>query len=135
MPSAGGLHPCSFVCVDERERRVVLYDALAHGFRRLRADHSSLLALNKAQLTQVLGTSTGVTVRFVFDRSLVDAAYANSESLILRDSGALLATIALLAEWLGLSACPLGFLGDDFIALAGLPGERFVGAGGIQISA
>lgn len=134
MPSAGGLHPCSFVCVDERERRVVLYDAVAHGFRRLRADHSSLLVLNNAQLMQMLGTSTGVTVRFVFDRSLADAAYANAESLILRDAGALLATISFLAEWLGLSACPLGFLGDDFVRLSGLPGDRFVGAGGIQIS-
>ena len=134
VPSAGGLHPFSFICIGDLEDRVVLYDASAHGFRELQADHRPLLAVNRAQLTQMLGTSAGVTIRFVCDRSLVDAAYANPESLILRDAGALLATTALIAEWRGLAACPLGFLGDDFVAMAGLATDRFVGAGGVQIS-
>lgn len=133
-PSAGGLHPFSFICVGDLEDRVVQYDASVHGFRELQADHRSLLAVNRAQLMEMLGTSAGVTIRFVCDRSLVDAAYANPESLILRDAGALLATTTLIAEWLGLAACPLGFLGDDFIVMAGLEADRFVGAGGVQIS-
>lgn len=133
-PSAGGLHPFSFICVADVEGRVVLYDASVHGFRDIQGNTGPLLTANKAQLKQMLGTSVGVTIRFVCDRALVDAAYAHPESLILRDAGALLATVALIAEWQGLMACPLGFLGDDFLSMAGLAGDRLVGAGGIQIS-
>lgn len=133
-PSAGGLHPFSFICVADEESRVVLYDPSIHAFCDFQGATGSLLALNKAQLSQMLGTNAGVTIRFICDRALVDAAYAHSESLILRDAGALLATFALIAEWQGLAACPLGFLGNDFLNMAGLAGDRFVGVGGIQIS-
>jgi nitroreductase len=39
-------------------------------------------------------------------------AYGNSESLVWRDSGALLQTLALAAELYGLGFCPLGILGS-----------------------
>ncbi|TIU52212.1 MAG: hypothetical protein E5W19_02090 [Mesorhizobium sp.] len=64
----------------------------------------------------------------------VSAAYNNSESLVWRDSGALAATIGLVAEWLGLSANMLGIAGGEYMRSIGFPGERFLAVGGIQIS-
>lgn len=133
-PSAGGLHPYHFVCIDNDSAEVVLYDADEHAFRPLLVDRESVLPLNQESVAAVLGASRGCTIRFIFDHSLVEAAYLKPESLLLRDAGALLATTCFVAEWLGLAACPLGFLGEDLVPRLGFPGSRFSGAGGVQIS-
>lgn len=133
-PSAGGLHPYHFVCIDSDSSEVALYDADEHAYRPLLVDRENIMALNQESVAAVLGASRGCTIRFIFDRSLIDAAYSNPESLLLRDAGALLATICFVAEWLGLAACPLGFLGEDFVPRLGFPSNRFSAAGGVQIS-
>lgn len=134
-PSAGGLHPYSFLCIGDEERRLLLYDPAAHAFLPLLAPHSELHALNLQEVSAILGSAPGVTVRIVFDADKIAAAYRNPESLILRDAGAILPVAGMLAEWLGVQACPLGFLGSRFAELAGLPPERFVAVGGFQVSA
>lgn len=133
-PSAGGLHPYAFVCLGDRDGRVMLYDEAEHSFRPLEADHADLTALNAVQVEEMLGRAPGVTARIIMDRSLVAAAYNNPDTLLLRDAGALLAVASMLAEWLGLLACPLGFMGGDFVERLRLPADRFIAAGGFQIS-
>lgn len=133
-PSAGGLHPYSFLCIGDEDRRLLLYDPAIHAFRPLLAPHSELHALNHQEVSSILGSAPGVTVRIVFDVDKVAAAYRNPESLILRDAGTILPVAGMLAEWLGVHACPLGFLGSRFAELAGLPPKRFVAVGGFQVS-
>lgn len=89
---------------------------------------------NRDEVSGHFGRVAGCTVRFIGDASKVDAAYTDADSLILRDAGALLATLCLCAEWLGVSARPLGFLGDEIVQQLGFPASRFVGLGGVQLS-
>lgn len=112
----------------------MLYDEAEHSFRPLETDHADLTALNAAQVEEMLGRAPGVTVRIIMDRSLVAAAYSNPDTLLLRDAGALLAVASMLAEWLGLLSCPLGFMGGNFVERLRLPADRFIAAGGFQIS-
>lgn len=75
----------------------------------------------------------GVTVVFVADRAKYDAAYRSSETLIWRDSGALLQVIAMSASALGLAACPVGIHGDEIIGALTDDCNRLFGCGVIQV--
>ena len=133
-PSSGGLQSISVICIPDDSSAPRLYDPKNHAFLLLRASGERVCLENRAAVLSVTGSQDGCTLRLIGDRSKLFAAYENAESLLLRDAGALLATICMCAEWLGLSACPLGFLGDAMLPLLELPGERFQGVGGIQIS-
>ena len=133
-PSAGGLHSILPVCIAQNENTVRIYEPNQHAFISLSNVHPSTSKKNESAVHSVTGRSTGCTIRFISDFSKMSAAYVNPESLLLRDSGALLATICFYAEWLGLSSCPLGFLGQDLVPDLGLPNDRFVAVGAVQIS-
>lgn len=134
-PSAGGLHPISFICIADDAAAPRLYRPEPHAFLRLRVKSPDFATRNRALVQAVIGSVRGCTVRFVADRAKVAAAYEDADSLILRDAGALLATACFYAQWLGLAACPLGFLGSELLDDLGVPTSRFVGVGGVQISA
>lgn len=133
-PSSGGLQSINVVCVSDDSSAPRLYDPINHAFFVLRADSQLVHLENRKDVWSVAGVHNGCTLRLVGDRSKLDAAYVNAESLVFRDAGAVLATVCLCAEWLGLSACPLGFLGNAMLPLLGLPEGRFQSVGGIQIS-
>ncbi len=135
-PSAGGLHPIHLVCINgDGDGRVRLYDAHDHAFHVLDVDHEDVSAKNAAVVGEILGASRGCTLRLVADVGKVEAAYENPESLVLRDAGCVVAVLCLCAEWLGLTACPLGFLGDELLAALDFPGPRFRALGAVQITA
>lgn len=134
-PSAGGLHPIQLVCINDRgDGPVRLYDPIEHAFQLLDVPHGEITAKNATAVAQVVGAHRGCTLRLIADVGKVGAAYSNPESLIWRDAGCLIATLCLCAEWLGLAACPLGFLGDDMVAPLGFPGTRFQAVGAVQVS-
>lgn len=132
-PSSGGLHPISIVCLGEEPEPPRLYDSDLHAFLHLNVD-VAVRQQNREEVSGLLGRAPGCTLRFIGDASKLKAAYTDPESLLLRDAGALLATLCLCAEWLGVSARPLGFLGDDMARQLGFPAPRFVGLGGVQLS-
>jgi len=134
-PSAGGLHPIHVVCINGGGDGLVrLYDPMEHAFHVLDVPHVDVSALNAAGVTKVVGAHRGCTLRFIADISKVEAAYENPASLVLRDAGCLTATLCLCAAWLGLAACPLGFLGNGMVAQFGYPPSRFTAVGGVQIT-
>ncbi|WP_321845832.1 nitroreductase family protein [Paraburkholderia bannensis] len=110
--SAGALHPIS----------VLLFaDA---GVYRLNADESALEELNMKpevranwlhKCKRVLPSADGAFIALIADRARPAVAYENYESLVWRDSGALLQTLALAAETYGLGFCPLGILGNEIV--------------------
>jgi hypothetical protein len=132
-PTAGGLYCIRIVCVPDDGSPAKLYDPLAHQFLVLAADASRVGLANREAVKAVVGADHGCTLRLVGDWAKLSAAYSNAESLLFRDAGCLVATIGLCAVWLGLSTCPLGFLGSSLVAELGFPAERFRGAGAIQI--
>jgi nitroreductase len=111
--SAGALHPIS----------VLLFaDATVY---RVNAGQSVLEELNvSAELRtswiskckNVLPAAKGEFISLIADMARPMAAYDKSESLVWRDAGALLQTLALAAESYGLGFCPLGILGGEVIA-------------------
>lgn len=133
-PSSGGLQSINIVCIPDDSSAPRLYDPVNHAYLLLRANDERVRLENRKAVLSVTGLQSGCTLRLIGDRSKISAAYENAQSLLLRDAGAILATICLCAEWLGLSACPLGFLGDAMLPLLALPGDRFQGVGGILIS-
>lgn len=134
-PSAGGLHPIQVVCIPEHyEDGVRLYDAMAHAFLTLDVDAERIVAVNAQEIRDVVGASRGCTLRLIADTGKIEAAYENSLSLVLRDAGCLIATFCLCAEWLGVSACPLGIMGQALVPALGYPEPRFHAVGAIQIT-
>lgn len=132
-PSAGGLGCVQIVCISDIDGLARLYDPFEHKMFELLADQQHIAAANRCAVEAVVGDFRGCTLRFIADHSKASAAYSSAENLLLRDAGALLATIGLCATWLGMTACPLGFLGQDLLASLGFPNERFLGVGGVQI--
>lgn len=135
-PSAGGLHPISLVCVPEAPgQNVFFYDGLEHRLGKMVLDADQAISANAADIAAVLGHAAhGWTIRLIADFDKTKAAYDNAWSLILRDAGCLIMTLCLVAEWLGLRACPLGFMGQRLCSTLGFPNGRFKGVGAIQIS-
>jgi hypothetical protein len=134
-PSAGALHPISLVCIPHSgQEEILLYDPRTHAFQSLNVDIDLIISKDSQDLLAVTGLARGYTLRFIADTAKVDAAYINSSTLVLRDAGCLVAMICLCAEWLKLSACPLGFLGQNMVAPLGFPEPRFQAIGGVQIS-
>ena len=132
-PSAGGLQPIRMVCIDDAATAPRIYDPAAHAFGLLDADAGEVGARNGMALEAVLGWRRGCTVRFLADADKVAAAYEHPVSLVLRDAGCLTATLCLAAERLGMTACPLGFLGQELVGPLGFPEPRFVAVGGVQL--
>lgn len=132
-PSAGGLQPIRMVCIDDAGTPPRIYDPATHAFGLLDANTGDVVARNGAVLEAVLGWRRGCTVRFLADVDKVTAAYEHPASLVLRDAGALTATLCLAAEWLGMTACPLGFLGQELVGPLGFPEPRFIAVGGVQV--
>jgi hypothetical protein len=132
-PSAGGLHCIQVVCqmcAEDGSPRLYL---ARHGFAVLHHRAGSA-ARNLAEVARLLPRVAGCTLRLVADMDKAAAAYSNPESLVWRDSGALVATMGLVAECLGLSANVLGMAGGAYIQSIGFPGRRFLAVGGIQVS-
>lgn len=131
-PSAGGLHAIRLVMIDHATRDVALYEPAEHRFHLV--DAPGLAEANDAAVAAMVGRPGGCTLRFLADIGKAQAAYRAPESLLLRDAGCLIATLCLCAEWLDLSAIPLGFLGVDLPIMLGFPLDDFAGIGGILVS-
>lgn len=132
-PSAGGLHPVGIVCMDDGGDFPRLYDPALPAFQVLDVDAAAVGRRNACAVRSVLGGSAGCTLRLVADLDRAGAAYEAPVSLVLRDAGCLAATLYLVAEWLGLVACPLGFLRQDLVEALGFPTSRFMGVGAVQV--
>jgi hypothetical protein len=111
--SAGALHPIS----------VLLFDDLA--VFRLNADSCMLekLAFSTeardawiSKCQRVLPAANGTFLTLVADMARPMSAYAHGETLVWRDAGAALQTLALVAELFGLGFCPLGILGNEVVS-------------------
>lgn len=64
----------------------------------------------------LLPTAGGTFIALVADLTRPLSAYANVESVVWRDAGAMLQTLALAAELFGLGFCPLGILGSEVVS-------------------
>jgi SagB-type dehydrogenase family enzyme len=141
-PSAGARHPIDILVVREgpdrfradrlRSTRVYLFDPLTTDFCQLDASLARILRSTNAHAAKLLGSRPPATLCLLarIDRTL--ARYPGGLSLVYRDTGALMATIMMVATSLGLASCPL-FAGVDTHARHDLLRWGWVDVGGVAV--
>lgn len=135
-PSAGGCHPADILIlgISGEEQAVFVYEPISHALREVSCPNEEARDRLDGIATE-LSRSTGCGTTFWFgsqpDRTA--SRYKNPESLIWRDSGALLATVAIAAEALSLNCCPLGASGDPWVGQLVNSGGLVVGTGGCVV--
>ena len=131
-PSSGGLHPIQVLCLPlENAEPGGLYRARDHVVLDISGGPKAC-ELNTVSVAELTGATAGTTLQFVADWSKLDACYEEAKSILWRDSGALAASVCLIATALELTAIPLGRLGTDIVRAAGIS-EPFVGAGAVHV--
>lgn len=118
-PSAGALHPVDVLLVCG-ESRVLRYAPLEHRLQLLRVSNSRHLQAFARDCHNILPDACGTAIVLVGNMARVAAVYRHPASLLWRDSGALMQTLALVAAAYRLAFCPLGILGQQVIHAIGL---------------
>ena len=116
--SAGALHPVEVLLV-HGPAHVYRYVPDTHELERLRVSHPRELVLFREDCGEVLPKALGTAIVLAGDVTRVAAVYERPESLMWRDAGALLQTLALSATAFGLAFCPLGTLGASVLRAIG----------------
>jgi SagB-type dehydrogenase family enzyme len=122
-PSGGGRHPVDLlVCSSLTHPALELYDPMAHCLCKLEVVDQASLIQFVTEVDAVVPVGDATILWFVaqFDRTM--SKYQNGESLVWLDAGALLATVYLVAEALGLACCAVGITGAPWVTQA-LGGE------------
>lgn len=111
--SGGALHPISVLLFCDRDAY------------RINAETCSLEMLEVSAQTRdtwrskcksLLPRAEGAFLALVADLARPKSAYNYCESVVWRDAGALLQTLAFSAELFGFGFCPLGILGNEIVS-------------------
>ncbi|MYF31328.1 MAG: SagB/ThcOx family dehydrogenase [Gammaproteobacteria bacterium] len=129
-PSAGAIHPVDVLLV-HGSSRVFRYSPLAHQLEGLRVRRREELETFLEDCGQILPEAAGTAIVLVGEVNRVAAAYTRPESLLWRDAGVLLQTLALVATAYRLAFCPLGILGTPVVRAMGL--SEYVSAVGVAL--
>lgn len=128
--SAGALHPIHAIAIKRgRFPKAFLYDHERHELVCMKIDNLVSLERLLANVAVCLPESRGLVLSLVADLWKVHAAYEHPESLIWRDAGALMQTLHMCAEAMGLAFCPLGILGNEILSALSLDQERSLAVG------
>jgi SagB-type dehydrogenase family enzyme len=109
-PSGGGCHPIHIAVLRAPDfpRDILVYDSEHNGFGVVGSVEPKLLQRAVKETETCLRLAKGTVLWFFADVAKTYAKYHNPESLIWRDSGALLAIVNLVADALALESCGLG---------------------------
>lgn len=129
LPSAGGCRAIEVLVIqsDDSGAHISRYDGVGHSLQMF--PNSIPIDYLKSEVCALVDPGRGTVLVFAADRAKLEGRYTNCESLAWRDSGVLIAGLALVAEAMGFSCCPLGFTGQNLVSYA-LDAERYFGVGG-----
>jgi hypothetical protein len=100
----------------------------------LRVADADLIAAFRRKVASIVPDAAGChAIVFAADFVRARACYQEADSLIFRDSGALLQTLHLASEAYRLSALPLGILGGEVIRAILPAGSGIEGVGAMVI--
>jgi len=131
-PSAGGIHCVDILVVDNRRESLMLYDPIGHSLQHVELGVETPNTL-LSELATMVRVGQATILWFAADFDLMLGSYANGESLVWRDVGALISTICFVVEAMGLGCCPIGFTGEPFISNMLNSRGRVAGVGGIIV--
>lgn len=118
-PSAGAIHPVDVLLVHGASR-VFRYAPFGHQLQILHVSRPEHLDTFCQDCHQILPEASGTAIVLVGEMNRVAAVYKRPESLLWRDAGVLLQTLALVATAYRLAFCPLGILGTPVVRAIGL---------------
>lgn len=108
VPSAGGLHGLEILLIPaDPGDQSGWYDPIYHQLIPVR-NAEEIGADNRLNVAALCGAATGTTLQFVCDIRRLGTLYHNPETLLWRDVGSLIATLAIVASALDACATPLG---------------------------
>ncbi len=132
--SGGGLHGIDLVIVPHAgPARLFRYDRAADRLEALNVSKPEKIMELIRHACVCLPDARGAIVGLIADQSKYRAVYADSSSLIWRDSGALLQVIAMSAFAFGFACCPLGPHGGEIIEALGTKADRMTACGLVEI--
>lgn len=111
-PSAGAIHPIHVVMAWPQASSWHRYDPFDHALMAFDGGVQAREA--HASLQEVLTAPAATLVLLAAEVGRTAAKYDHAASLVWRDAGALLATMALAAHALSLAFCPLGVTGEPW---------------------
>lgn len=118
-PSAGAIHPVEILLVPGTSR-VFRYVALTHQLEVLQVSEPTPLRQFLDECRHMVPEASGTALVLVGCMNRVAALYKRPASLLWRDAGVLLQTLALVATAYHLAFCPLGVLGTQVVEALGL---------------
>lgn len=131
-PSAGAIHPIHLLVIGPRGDGWFRYDSVSHSLNEVKTEVDPQEVLDAMQA--VLPAPHATLLILAAEPGMTGAKYEAPASLIWRDAGVLIGVLAMAAEALDLSFCPLGVTGDPWVrqlldqsGLAGV-GAAFVGS-------
>lgn len=111
-PSAGAIHPINVILAWPQESNWRRYDPFDHALLYFESKADARDA--HASMQQVLTAPGATLILLAAEVGRTEAKYEHPASLVWRDAGALLATMALAAQALSLAFCPLGVTGEPW---------------------
>lgn len=135
-PSAGGCYPIDVLITEigTEPNEVFLYDPIGHSLARIsKPNEEARGVLAQMAMQCVTAKSLGTLIWFAAQPNKTYSRYSNPGSLIWRDSGALLATIGIVAEALCFNCCALGPTGNPWIGRMVDGRDLIVGIGGCMV--
>ncbi|MGQ7935501.1 hypothetical protein [Paraburkholderia sp. D1E] len=133
-PSAGGLHPIEIVVQGLSDHAGLFhYDPESHRLIELEYGQFAQEKLF-AEAEACLPCSAATIFWMLAVPQRTEMKYSNADTLILRDAGALIATLVLCATALQLFSAPLGTRGEPMLSNLTTWSLPVVGVGGVHVS-
>lgn len=126
-PSAGALHPIHLLLKMPDLTDWYRYDGEAHALVQVPGVSPALTPLLDQSL-EVIDSPFATRIALIAEPGKSYAKYHHAASLIWRDAGALLGTLSIAAEALGMHFCPLGITGEPWVSEL-CPAGRLAGVG------
>ncbi len=126
-PSGGAIHPIHLLVIHPRDNYWYRYQPDEHALHEIPSKLDPVEAINAMQ--EVVSAPAATLFVLAAEPGMTAAKYEASASLIWRDAGVMLGILAIAAEALDLSFCPLGVTGEPWVSqLLDQPGLVGVGA-------
>jgi SagB-type dehydrogenase family enzyme len=131
-PSAGAIHPIHLLVVMPDDDRWYRYHPESHALQEVPSSVGARTVANAMQ--EVLTAPAATLLILAAEPGKTSAKYDAAASLVWRDAGVMLGFLAMAAQALDLSFCPLGVTGEPWVSqlvdqsgLVGV-GAAFVGS-------
>ncbi|MFZ6654730.1 nitroreductase family protein [Undibacterium sp. TJN19] len=113
VPSAGAIHPLHLLILPVQAKHWQLYNSFTHSLIEIPTGMpASLDAIQ--EVSSYVQPQNGAIIWIAAEPGKTASKYENANSLIWRDTGALIAQLGLVATYLGLNFCSLGMTGNSW---------------------